>query len=145
MTDKKQSPRYFKYSCNGGFEHDFSNEYSEYCSNGCGEKQSVYTIKVLNNDLEQAQARIKTLESEFRILKDAANNRIEELANKLASNICGYCWDKMYTDGYPSKDELQRQNKIMCETLKKISEIDDDGMGGYLTDMVRHALNEVGK
>lgn len=47
--------------CFGNKEHSFTNEYSEYCDNGCGEKESVFTIKKLNKENEELKKENKIL------------------------------------------------------------------------------------
>ena len=46
--------------CFNGKDHDFeSNENSEYCSNGCGEKESEYLIKRLSNRVKELEGKLE--------------------------------------------------------------------------------------
>ena len=57
--------------CFNGKDHDFeSNENSEYCSNGCGEKESVYLIKTLSNRVKELEGKLDNYE---RFLNEVAS------------------------------------------------------------------------
>ena len=50
---------------------------------------------------------------------EALKQQVEKLLENLASNICGYCWDKMHTQGYPSAiDRLEAQLKTKDEAIE---------------------------
>jgi len=60
-------------SCKLNMEHDFeSNEESEYCANGCGEKWSIFTINKLRKELETTKK-----------LLEECRSFIQEHANKI--------------------------------------------------------------
>jgi hypothetical protein len=85
-------PRDINY-CKRGIEHDFSNEDSEYCSNGCGEKQSVYTIKFLHQEnlklkqacevMQVALSKILVYEYSDNIQKDIVVESLEKVKELL--------------------------------------------------------------
>ena len=73
--------------CKSNIEHDFeSNDESEYCANGCGEKWSLFTIKQLRKELEttnKENARLReALESIERDAWETMKEDIEKIARQ---------------------------------------------------------------
>ena len=113
--------------------------------------KTTHTIQeghTLMAKLEQEIERLKTdkesWQKSYSILLETTNKEIERCRESVASQICGYCWDKMYTEGYPSENE-KLNNKI--EDLERKLNIAVDALEFYgdkeLGTFARQALKEI--
>jgi hypothetical protein len=131
-----------RYSCNGGFEHDFdSNEDSEYCANGCGEKYSIYTIKTLKDECERLQKRLLDFEgmtfseNETIAKLEAENERLkEELKSKDTSKNGNYriIHKNFLAQVSETITKLETENKELFDVLDTILDREKRGYVSFL-------------
>lgn len=78
----------------------------------------------------------------------AANTEIEilkadliEINERLASNICGYCWENMYSDGYPTPTEKIEKLKAALEDISMF--IGSNGFPSKEAEIAAKILKEI--
>jgi len=98
----------YKFSCIGNKEHDFSNEFSKYCSNGCGEKESFYTIKYLYNEKRELKKKCDELETELNRYKISNETDSKSLRYTVKENLALRL----------KVIELEQQNAKLVEALR---------------------------
>ena len=115
------------FKCKDGDEHDFdSNEKSEYCAKGCGEKWAIYAIKKLGADLKEKDAAVEQLKADLRT-SDLNRQSLWADSVKMADEL-NYLKAKTDTEIHQLKSKLKniRHHVVgLKPTSEILTEIDE--------------------